>query len=164
MSLRAIAQQSQTMYNDSVKFAIASFLAMTFLVEIYTSAKYLCTKLIAIDPSPTADATRFIAPARTSPAAKIPMQLVSNRNGSRFVFQILAKLSYLRNSRPVSIKPLSSLIISNFIQSVKGFAPINTYNAAASLVIVCFVLTFISVNFSRQLLPDASAISVSTMI
>src|SRR5450631_368260 len=45
----------------------------------YTSLRYLCTKLIAIEPSPTAEATRFMAPARTSPAANIPGQLVSSR-------------------------------------------------------------------------------------
>jgi hypothetical protein len=32
-----------------------------------------------IDPSPTAEATRFMAPARTSPAANIPGQLVSSK-------------------------------------------------------------------------------------
>src|SRR5665213_942303 len=45
----------------------------------HISPKYLCTKLIAMEPSPTAEATRFMAPARTSPAAKIPAQLVSRR-------------------------------------------------------------------------------------
>ena len=45
----------------------------------YTSARYLWTKLMAIEPSPTADATRFMAPDRTSPAAKTPGQLVSSR-------------------------------------------------------------------------------------
>ena len=35
------------------------------------------TKLIAIEPSPTADATRFTEPARASPAAKTPGRLVS---------------------------------------------------------------------------------------
>ena len=45
----------------------------------HTSARYLCTKLIDMEPSPTAEATRFMAPERTSPAAKIPGQLVSSR-------------------------------------------------------------------------------------
>jgi hypothetical protein len=45
----------------------------------YTSLKYWWTKLMDIDPSPTADVTRFIAPARTSPAAKMPGELVSSR-------------------------------------------------------------------------------------
>ena len=49
----------------------------------FESAKYSCTYLIAIEPSPTADATRFIAPALTSPAAKIPGEHVSNKYGWR---------------------------------------------------------------------------------
>lgn len=38
-----------------------------------------CTNEIAIDPSPTDDATRLTLPARTSPAAKIPGKLLSSR-------------------------------------------------------------------------------------
>ena len=38
----------------------------------------------AIEPSPTALATRLIERARTSPATKTPGTLVSSRNGSRF--------------------------------------------------------------------------------
>ena len=36
-----------------------------------------------IDPSPTAAATRFVEPLRTSPAAKRPTRLVSSGSGSR---------------------------------------------------------------------------------
>ena len=58
-----------------------SFKAGAFCIQPsnHISPKYLCTKLIAIEPSPTAEATRFMAPARTSPAAKMPAQLVSNK-------------------------------------------------------------------------------------
>ena len=42
-----------------------------------------CTKLTAMDPSPTAEATRFAEPLRTSPAAKTPGRLVSSRKGDR---------------------------------------------------------------------------------
>ncbi len=72
-------------------FAACISLSPSALGQI--SAKYLCTKLIAIEPSPTADATRFIAPARTSPAAKMPVQLVSNKYGSRSSFHIFLKAS-----------------------------------------------------------------------
>ena len=58
---------SKRTYNDDLYF---------FLNAFYISPKYLCTKLIAIEPSPTAEAKRFIAPART---AKMPAQLVSNK-------------------------------------------------------------------------------------
>lgn len=38
--------------------------------EIYTSAKYLCTIMILMIPSPAAEATLFIAPDLTSTDAK----------------------------------------------------------------------------------------------
>lgn len=43
------------------------------------SAKTLWTNCTAIDPSPTAAATRFMLPDRTSPTAKMPGRLVSNK-------------------------------------------------------------------------------------
>ena len=43
------------------------------------SASTLCTKATAIDPSPTADATRLTFPPRTSPTAKTPGRLVSSK-------------------------------------------------------------------------------------
>jgi hypothetical protein len=63
-------------------FDLLDMMAAGFGIHIkgvYTSLRYLCTKLIAIEPSPTAEATRFMAPARTSPAANMPGQLVSSR-------------------------------------------------------------------------------------
>ena len=47
------------------------------------SRKALCTSCTQIDPSPTAEATRFTLPARTSPTAKMPGWLVSRRWGAR---------------------------------------------------------------------------------
>ena len=41
------------------------------------SARYRCTNITAIAPSPTADAQRLTEPWRTSPAAKRPGMLVS---------------------------------------------------------------------------------------
>jgi hypothetical protein len=49
--------------------------------------------LIAIAPSLTAEAMRFMAPALTSPAAKMPGLQVSKRNGARANFHDLLKLS-----------------------------------------------------------------------
>ena len=43
----------------------------------YTVLRYSCTKLMVVDPCPTAEATRRITPCRTSPAAKIPGTFVS---------------------------------------------------------------------------------------
>ena len=56
------------------------------------------TNAIAMLPSPTAAATRFTGPKRTSPHAKIPGTLVSSRNGSRSWSQRPAA----RTSGPVS--------------------------------------------------------------
>ena len=47
------------------------------------SARYWWTKAIAMLPSPTPEATRLMEPWRTSPAAKTPATLVSNRKGRR---------------------------------------------------------------------------------
>ena len=44
---------------------------------VYISVKYSWTNFTAIAPSPTAAATLFIAPERTSPAAKMPGSHVS---------------------------------------------------------------------------------------
>jgi hypothetical protein len=46
-----------------------------------SSAKWSCTSRIAMEPSPTADATRLIEPEWTSPTAKIPGRLVSRNSG-----------------------------------------------------------------------------------
>ena len=52
-------------------------------VHLYHSWRTLCTIEIAIDPSPTADATRFTLPDRTSPTANTPGRLASSRYGLR---------------------------------------------------------------------------------
>ncbi len=49
----------------------------------HASARYWWTSDTAIDPSPTALATRLIERARTSPATNTPGTLVSSGNGSR---------------------------------------------------------------------------------
>ena len=48
-----------------------------------TPARYSQMSVIAIEPSPTADAIRLIEPLRTSPTAKIPGRLVSRNRGGR---------------------------------------------------------------------------------
>ena len=54
---------------------------------IYISCKYLRTKRIAMEPSPTAEEIPVVAPNLTSPEAKIPGTLVSDIKGSLFNFQ-----------------------------------------------------------------------------
>ena len=46
------------------------------------AASRSCTERTALEPSPTAAATRFIEPLRTSPAANTPGTDVSNGSGS----------------------------------------------------------------------------------
>ena len=44
----------------------------------YTSARERCTRCTEIAPSPTAEATRFTLPDRTSPTANTPGRVVSS--------------------------------------------------------------------------------------
>ena len=59
-----------------------------------------------MEPSPTAEATRFTEPWRTSPATKTPGTLLSSRNGSRFSCQTSGILPSLRKIRPGKQKSL----------------------------------------------------------
>src|SRR5947207_2681992 len=79
-------------------------------------------------PSPTAAATRFTDPERTSPTAKIPGTLVSRANGSRSACQCPASIA----SAPVKTKPCSSRAISEGSQSVTASAPMRTNSALVS--------------------------------
>ena len=57
----------------------------------HTVLKYWWTKLTAIAPSPTAEATLLIASWRMSPAANMPGTLVSSRKGSRLGLQLFGR-------------------------------------------------------------------------
>src|SRR5207244_6904261 len=52
---------------------------------VRTPPRYWCTSCTAIDPSPTADATRLMDWSRTSPATNTPGRLVSSGKGSRSI-------------------------------------------------------------------------------
>ena len=56
------------------------------------------------NPSPTAQATRFIAPSRTSPTAKTPGMVVSNESGVR----LIGETGVSAGPTPVRMKPRSS--------------------------------------------------------
>lgn len=75
---------------------------------------------MAIEPSPTADATRFTEPCRTSPAASTPGTLVSRGIGVRPSAGSAPALS----SDPVTTKPEPSRSIAGGSHSVCGWAPI----------------------------------------
>ncbi len=57
----------------------SSFVLLGAALLVLYSARTLWTNWTAIDPSPTAAATRFMLPERTSPTAKIPGRLVSSK-------------------------------------------------------------------------------------
>jgi hypothetical protein len=60
---------------------------------------------MAIEPSPTPDATRLIDPDRTSPAAKMPGTLDSSKKGERSKGQPGEDLPFWVKSGPVTINP-----------------------------------------------------------
>src|SRR6188508_293704 len=72
------------------------------------SASTRCTKETAIEPSPTADATRLMLPARTSPTANTPGRLVSSKYGARARGHFAPANSSCDKSPPVFTKSLSS--------------------------------------------------------
>src|SRR3954462_12349091 len=64
------------------------------------AARWSCTERTALEPSPTAAATRFMEPWRTSPTANTPGTLVSKGKRGRLVVYASGG-----RSRPVSTKP-----------------------------------------------------------
>src|SRR5438105_1002486 len=92
----------------------------------YSCCRSRCTKEIAIDPSPTAEATRLTLPLRTSPTAKTPGRLVSNKYGVRASGQCAAASSSRERSGPVLINPFSSSATQRFSHAVLGIAPAMT--------------------------------------
>src|SRR5207237_10863026 len=95
----------------------------------HVSTRYSWMSDTAIEPSPTALATRLIDRARTSPATKTPGTVVSRRYGSRFSGQPAAFAS-----GPARMKPRSSRASTPSSQSVRGEAPMKTKHASASSV------------------------------
>src|SRR5262249_54846693 len=96
----------------------------------YIRERYSDTNLTAIEPSPTAEATRFIEVARTSPAANMPGTVVSRSIGSRSSFHNFAKPSFTAASRPVKTKPFEFRMTEDGSQSLCGRVPINTNTAS----------------------------------
>ena len=82
-----------------------------------SAANSWCSIWIATEPSPTADATRFTEPFRTSPAASTPGMLVSNGKRGRSVGPTAPR------SRPVTMKPCSSRVMSGGSHSVLRLGP-----------------------------------------
>ena len=89
---------------------------------------------MAIDPSPTADATRLVDPWRTSPTANTPGRLVSNGIGGRSSGQPAGGRPSSSRSVPVSTNPHRSRRMGSGSQSVWGSAPIRMNSAVAGAV------------------------------
>ena len=84
-------------------------------------------------PSPTAAATRWTEPLRTSPAANTPERLVSSSAGDRLAPSRPSSVTADAASWPVSTYPPSSSATRSSSHSVCGSAPMNTNNALASM-------------------------------
>src|SRR5213592_3269087 len=94
------------------------------ILDLAYSCCTWCTAAIAIDPSPTADATRFKLPARTSPIANTPGRLVSSRWGARASGHCAAASSSGDRSGPVLMNALASSVRQPPSQRVLGTAPV----------------------------------------
>ena len=97
-----------------------------------------CTSFTAIEPSPTADATRLIDPRRTSPAARVPGQFVSRKCGLQSGGGSAGALS---RAVPANTNPFSPSATADFSpsgaysQSVQGAAPMKLNSAGVSMVV-----------------------------
>src|SRR5262249_26462212 len=91
---------------------------------VTNSASARWTNEMAIDPSPTADATRLMLPQRTSPTANTPGSEVSRRCGERSSGQLAAASSFADRSGPVLTNPFSSSETRLFSQLVLASAPV----------------------------------------
>src|SRR3954454_24147628 len=100
------------------------------LVDRHGAARYSWISDTAIEPSPTALATRLIERERTSPATNTPGTLVSSTYGSRLSGKPAAFAS-----APARMKPRSSRATTPSSQSVRGAAPMNTKQASTSWVL-----------------------------
>src|SRR5262249_41640154 len=78
----------------------------------------------AMEPSPTADATRLTLPHRTSPTANTPGREVSSRYGKRSRGHFAAARSSGVKSGPVLINPFESRVIQPSSQAVLATAPV----------------------------------------
>ena len=85
-------------------------------------ARYSCTDRTALEPSPTAAATRLSEPWRTSPTANTPGSDVSNGSGARAVYSVPAMIAS-GSERSVTMKPPRSSITQSPSHPVAGSAP-----------------------------------------
>lgn len=109
--------------------------------------------MMAAAPSPTAGATRFTDPCRTSPAAKTPGVLVSCGRGAR-------SRGHWTISEPVTRNPRESRSTVSASQSECGSAPMSTKSPSAGSVHTRPVLESCSEMVSRRPRPSTRVITV----
>src|SRR3954471_16976363 len=120
------------------------------------------TNATAIDPSPTADATRLTLPLRTSPTAKMPGLLVSSRYGARARGHFARASSSSDRSAPVFTKPFSSRMTQPSIHDVFGTAPAMTNRWPIGWVSTAPVRS--SRHRTRSSLPSPSTPTISVSV
>ena len=106
-----------------------------------------------MDPSPTAEATRFTLSERISPTANTPGRLVSSRNGGR------RKGHSAPRSGPVLMNCLLSSATQFSSHAVLGLAPVNTNMCRTSQTFA--VPLFLSRHPTRSRCPLPSSVSTS---
>src|SRR5579871_1191279 len=106
-----------------------------------------------MDPSPTAEATRFTFPERASPTTKTPGRLVSSMCGGRDKDHGIGGVIPSK-SRPASTNPFLSRATQPESQSVLGEAPVITKTWRAVNVRISPELRLIHDTQSRWSLPS----------
>ena len=127
-----------------------------------SSRKWSWTRRMAIEPSPTAAATRLTDPCRTSPTAKTPGRLDSRNIGSRRSGHCSSACPPWRRSVPVTTKPDWSRRTASGSHWVRGSAPINTNRAIAFTVSAVPDSRSVRVRLSRRLWPVPPATTGDT--
>src|SRR6185503_4661663 len=117
----------------------------------HASTRYWWMSETAIEPSPTALATRLIDRARTSPATKMPGTVVSSRYGSRLSGQPASCAS-----GPARMNPRASRATTPSSQSVCGAAPMNTKQASTSMSVSAPSASRTRIRRSRPFSPSAA--------
>lgn len=130
-------------------------------MEPHIAASALCTRWIEIEPSPTADATRFTFPERISPTAKAAGRLVSSICGGRLSGYLIGAVSRIGSkSRPVRMNPCLSRATHSRSHSVRGEPPAITNTWRISCTDSSPVARFSQVTRSRCESPASAIISV----
>ena len=126
----------------------------------HASPSTLCTSCTQIEPSPTADATRFTFPERTSPTANTPGRVVSSKYGWRASGHSAATRSSRLRSVPVLTNPRSSITTHLSSHWLLGSAPVMTNTWRIGRVSASFSRAQRQRTRSRPTAPSSASIWV----